>query len=138
MVLHCKYSWFEPTEFTHPLLQRSRNRPVRAANPNEKEALQKLLLFVNKHHAQVCLQRMVCQLSVNERFFGNDGYEFAQRLKNLEKKFEADEIKMYKEAREYGLKEMSTDECEDNFNNCQYTNNEIIRFGIRLTEDHKH
>lgn len=91
----------------------------------------KLIELVERHHADGCLKRVICELSKEPQVHGPDGSKFAQALL----KYRGDsnqKVRSYLEAMTSGAKAKSIKECAEHYKKCSHQLTEVITVGNRL------
>ena len=81
-----------------------RRQPIIPPNfqlPAGKLTLEEMLQFVKQHNAEVCLQRVICELSANSNIYGEDGIRFGTKLLNY-RQVSNDDANKYKRASKIG------------------------------------
>ena len=62
----------------------SSNAPANFQFPNRNLSLDEMLGVVRQYNAEECLQRVICQLSAKNNYYGDEGTRFGAKLLNYE------------------------------------------------------
>jgi len=81
-------------------------------------SLNDMFALVRSHNAEGCLQRIICELSVNSRAYGKEGEDFGIKLLRNYGDVSHAEADQYKYARTIGTEYKSRAICRRSFKSC--------------------
>lgn len=90
-----------------------------------------LVDLVERNQAQVCLARVICDLSRNTRAYGDNGSKFAQSLLKF-RQSKHPKVKFYMEAMSNGAKAKNNEQCKTHYPKCNHQATEVIDVGNRI------
>lgn len=90
-----------------------------------------LVNLVKKNRAEVCLFRVICELSQNSKSYGDSGSKFARSLLRFRESKHPD-IHLYVDAMTFGAKAKSNKDCINKYAACHHSTTEIINTGNKL------
>lgn len=91
-----------------------------------------MIHFTRRHNAVECLQRIICHLSYDGLYYGEEGLEFGKRLQVIESIVQESDIVPYRQARAFGLDNKDPANCKLRYPICAFQPGEIIRLGLRM------
>lgn len=97
--------------------------------PSGKLTLDEMLNFVKEHNAEICLQRVICELSSKSNIYGDEGVRFGTRLLGYNNANHRDASK-YKQASAYGNRNRGRPEvCRRKYAACNIDPQQLIQVG---------
>lgn len=104
-------------------------RPANLQLPSGKMSLDDMLRFVKSHNAEVCLQRVICELSAKSNIYGNEGVQFGTRLLGYNN-VSHEEADKYRAASAYGNQNRNRPAvCRRKYTNCNINPRQLIEVG---------